>query len=181
MANGIKSWDRAKLGVAGLVVTFIFFVALHIFSTETFKAVSIDLTKEKIFTLSEGTKDILSKVREPVKLRLFISDDLVQQSPGLKDYAKSVQELLERYVELSNGRIKFEIIRPEPFSPEEDRAVGFGLHGIPITQAGNLGYFGLAGTNTTDDLDIISFVSPQRERFLEYDLTRLVSNLANPK
>jgi ABC-type uncharacterized transport system involved in gliding motility auxiliary subunit len=181
MANGIKSWDRAKLGVAGLMVTFVFFVALHIFSTETFKTVSMDLTKEKIFTLSEGTKDILSKVREPVTLRLFISDDLVQQSPGLKDYAKSVQELLERYVELSNGRIKFEIIRPEPFSPEEDRAVGFGLHGIPITQAGNLGYFGLAGTNTTDDLDIISFVSPQRERFLEYDLTRLVSNLANPK
>ena len=181
MANGIKSWGRAKLGVAGLVVTFVFFVALHIFSTETFKAVSIDLTEEKIFTLSEGTKDILSKVREPIKLRLFISDDLVQQSPGLKDYAKSVQELLERYVELSNGQIKFEIVRPEPFSPEEDRAVGFGLHGIPITQAGNLGYFGLAGTNTTDDLDIISFVSPQRERFLEYDLTRLVSNLANPK
>lgn len=181
MGNIFESWDRAKLGIAGLVVTCIFFVALHIFATETFKAVSLDLTKEKIFTLSQGTKDILSKVREPVTLRLFVSDDLVEQSAGLKDYAKSVQELLERYVELSNGQIKFEIIRPEPFSPEEDRAVGYGLHGIPITQAGNLGYFGLAGTNTTDDLDVIAFVSPQRDRFLEYDLTRLVSNLANPK
>ncbi len=181
MANNFKSWDRSKLGLSGLVVTFVFFIALHIFSTETFRTVSIDLTEQKIFTLSEGTKDILSKVREPVTIRLFVSDELVQQSPGLKDYARSVRELLERYVELSNGRIKLEIIRPEPFSPEEDRAVGFGLHGVPITQAGNLGYFGLAGTNTTDDLDVIPFISPQRERFLEYDLTRLVSNLANPK
>ena len=113
MGNIFESWDRAKLGIAGLVVTCIFFVALHIFATETFKAVSLDLTKEKIFTLSQGTKDILSKVREPVTLRLFVSDDLVEQSAGLKDYAKSVQELLERYVELSNGQIKFEIIRPE--------------------------------------------------------------------
>ncbi len=181
MADKIKSWDHSKLGFAGLAVTFVFFVALHIFSTETFRTVSVDLTQQKIFTLSEGTKEILSKVREPVTLRLFVSDELVKQSPSLKDYARSARELLERYVELSNGRIKLEIIRPEPFSPEEDRAVGFGLHGIPITQAGNLGYFGLAGTNTTDDLDVISFISPQRERFLEYDLTRLVSNLANPK
>ena len=181
MANGLKSWDHGKLGLAGLAVTFVFFVVLHIFSTETFRTVSIDLTQQKIFTLSEGTKEILSKVREPVTIRLFVSDELVKQSPALKDYARSVRELLERYVELSSGRIKLEIIRPEPFSPEEDRAVGFGLHGIPITQAGNLGYFGLAGTNTTDDLDVIAFISPQRERFLEYDLTRLVSNLANPK
>jgi len=142
MANNFKSWDRSKLGLSGLVVTFVFFIALHIFSTETFRTVSIDLTQQKIFTLSEGTKDILSKVREPLTIRLFVSDELVQQSPGLKDYARSVRELLERYVELSNGRIKLEIIRPEPFSPEEDRAVGFGLHGVPITQAGNLGYFG---------------------------------------
>ena len=85
---------------------------------------SVDLTQQKIFTLSEGTKEILSKVREPVTLRLFVSDELVKQSPSLKDYARSARELLERYVELSNGRIKLEIIRPEPFSPEEDRAVG---------------------------------------------------------
>lgn len=92
-----------------------------------------------------------------------------------------MQELLERYVSLSNGAIRLELVDPEPFSPEEDRAVGFGLSGVPITEAGDLGYFGLAATNTTDDTDVIPFLTPQRERFLEYDLTRMINNLANPK
>lgn len=181
MPNETKSWDRRQLAVTALVVAAIFFIALHVLSTETFRNATIDLTEDKVYSLSDGTKEVLAAVREPVILRLFISDELIDKSPGLKDYAKSVRELLQRYVELSNGRIKLELVRPEPFSPEEDRAVGFGLHGIPITQAGNLGYFGLAGTNTTDDLDVIPFISPQRDRFLEYDLSRLVQNLANPK
>lgn len=181
MFNAVQSWDRRRLGMAGLAVAAIFFIALHVLSNETFRNISLDLTEQKIFTLSEGTREVMADVREPVTLRLFTSDDLMEQSPPLKDYAKNVRELLERYVELSNGRITLEIIRPEPFSPEEDRAVGFGLQGVPITQAGNLGYFGLAGTNTTDDLDVIAFLSPQREQFLEYDLSRLVQNLANPK
>lgn len=181
MAGNVKSWDQRRLGMMGLVVAAVFFIALHVFSTETFRNLTIDLTEGKVYSLSDGTKEVLAAIREPVTLRLFISDDLLEQSTGLKDYAKNVQELLARYVELSNGRIKLELIRPEPFSPEEDRAVGFGLQGVPITQAGNLGYFGLAGTNTTDDQDVIPFISPQRDRFLEYDLSRLVQNLANPK
>lgn len=181
MAGGMKSWDRRRLGLMGLFVAAVFFLALHVFSTETLRNLTIDLTEDRVYSLSDGTKEVLAAIREPVTLRLFISDELLEQSTGLKDYAKSVQELLDRYVELSNGRIKLELIRPEPFSPEEDRAVGFGLQGVPITQAGNLGYFGLAGTNTTDDQDVIPFISPQRDRFLEYDLSRLVQNLANPK
>jgi ABC-type uncharacterized transport system involved in gliding motility auxiliary subunit len=181
MFKSIQTWDRGRLGIAGLAVAAIFFLALQVFSNETFRNFSLDLTEQKIFTLSEGTREVMADVREPVTLRLFTSDELMEQSPPLKDYAKNVRELLERYVQLSSGRIKLEIIRPEPFSPEEDRAVGFGLQGVPITQAGNLGYFGLAGTNTTDDLDVIAFLSPQREQFLEYDLSRLVQNLANPK
>lgn len=181
MSGGTNSWDRRRVGILALIVAAIFFLALHVFSNETLKNLTIDLTEDRIYTLSDGTKEVLAAIREPITLRLFISDELVEQSPALKDYSKDVQELLERYVVLSNNRIKLELIRPEPFSPEEDRAVGFGLHGVPITQAGNLGYFGLAGTNTTDDLDVLPFISPQRDRFLEYDLSRLVQNLANPK
>ena len=181
MFGDTNSWDRRRVGIAALIVAALFFLALHVFSTETFRNLTLDLTEGQVYTLSDGTKEVLAAIREPVTLRLFISDDLIEQSPSFKDYAKNVQELLERYVQLSNNRIKLELVRPEPFSPEEDRAVGFGLNGVPITQAGNLGYFGLAGTNTTDDLDVIPFISPQRDRFLEYDLSRLVQNLANPK
>jgi ABC-type uncharacterized transport system involved in gliding motility auxiliary subunit len=181
MANLSKNWDRRKLGIASLILLPVFFLALHVLSTESLRRVTIDLTEERLYTLSDGTKNVLKNMREPIVLRLFMSDELLDTSPGLKDYGRQVRELLDRYVELSGGLLKLEIIRPQPFSTEEDRAVGFGLQGIPITQAGNLGYFGLAGTNTTDDLDTIPFLTRQREPFLEYDLSRMVQNLANPK
>ena len=181
MSSVLQSVERRTLAVGGLVLAVIFFLALNVLSTESFRSAQIDLTQERIYTLSDGSRKILGSIKEPVTLRFFLSRELVEQSPAFKNYAKSVQELLERYVQLSNGELKLEIIHPEPFSPEEDRAVGFGLNGVPITQAGNLGYFGLAGTNTTDDQDVIPFFTTQRERFLEYDLSRLVQNLANPK
>src|SRR5205085_1664431 len=63
----------------------------------------------------------------------------------------------------------------------EDRAVAFGLQPVPLDEQGEQVFFGLAGTNSTDDQQVIAFFSPQRERLLEYDLTRLVHNLAVPK
>ena len=179
--NALDSVDRRTLSVAGLALAAVFVVALHVFSQTAFRGIQIDFTEDRIYTLSEGTREVLRGLKEPVMLRFFVSRELVDQSPALKNYAKSVQELLERYIALSNENLRLEFIQPEPFSPEEDRAVGFGLHGVPLTQAGNLGYFGLAGTNTTDDLDVIPFFTLSRERFLEYDLSRLVQNLANPK
>jgi len=175
------SGDYRKLGVIALCIAPIFFLSIHILSTELLRRVTVDLTEEKLFTLSDGTKRVLESMREPVTLRFFISDELINSSPNLKDYGRQITELLDRYVELSNGRVQLQIIKPEPFSPEEDRAVGLGLQGIPISQAGNLGYFGLAGTNTTDDSDTIPFFTRQREPFLEYDLSRMIQNLANPK
>lgn len=179
----MKSWtsDPRKLSVIALVLAVVFFIALNIFFSASVKTAQLDLTANQTYTLSEGTRKVLAAVKEPITLRLFVSRTLLDASPGLSTYEGRVQELLERYASLSGGKIKFEIINPEPFSPEEDRAVGFQLQGIPVSDSGELGYFGLAGTNTTDDQDTIGFLSPQREPFLEYDLTRLVNNLANPK
>ena len=119
-------------------------------------------------------------MKEPVKLRLYSSRQLLDSSSGLKPYAARVRETLASYVKLSGDRISLEVIDPEPFSPEEDRAAAFGLRGVPYDPTGNRGYFGLVGTNTTDDTDSIPFLAPDREPFLEYDLTRLVYNLAHP-
>ena len=181
MTNALEKLDRGTLAVIGLVVAVVFFVALHVTSQIAIRGAQLDLTAERIYSLTDGTREVLRSIREPVTLRFFLSRELTEQSPQLNNYAKRVHELLDRYVALANENLKFEFIQPEPFSPEEDRAVGFGLQGVPLTQAGNLGYFGLAGTNTTDDLDVIPFFTPSRERFLEYDLSRLIQNLANPK
>jgi ABC-type uncharacterized transport system involved in gliding motility auxiliary subunit len=175
------SWDYKKLGAAGLVLAVVLFLALNIFSTAAIRNAQIDLTETGLYTLSDGTREVLADLKEPLTLRLFVSRDLLDASPGLGTYATRVQELMERYATLSNGKIRFELIDPRPFSKEEDRAVGFGLNGVPLADGGDMGYMGIAGTNTTDDRDVISFLQPGREQFLEYDLTRLIYNLAHPK
>ena len=173
--------DSRTLGIAALALAVVLFLAVNILSEAAIRGVQVDLTEKKLFTLSEGTKETLAAVKEPITIRFFSTRKLLDTTPGLTAYGDRVQELLERYVTLSNGAVRLELINPEPFSPEEDRAVGFGLNGVPITEAGDLGYFGLAATNTTDDTDVIPFLTPQREQFLEYDLTRMINNLANPK
>ena len=173
--------DSRTLGIAALVLAVVFFLAINFFSESAIKGYQVDLTEKHLYTLSNGTRQTLADVKEPITLRFFATQKLLQTTPGLSGYADRVQELLERYVSLSKGAIRLELIDPEPFSPEEDRAVGYGLSGVPLTEAGDLGYFGLVGTNSTDDSDVIAFLTPQRESFLEYDLTRMINNLAHPK
>ena len=175
------AWDRRTLGFAGLVLAVILFLAVNIFANGAFKSLQADLTENGLYSVSGGTEKVLAELKEPVTLRYFLSRRLIDLSPGLGTYSQRVLELLQSYVDAAGGKIRLEIIDPKPFSNEEDRAVGFGLQGVPLSDAGELGYFGLAGTNTTDDQDVIGFFQPQREPFLEYDLTRLVHNLANPK
>jgi ABC-type uncharacterized transport system involved in gliding motility auxiliary subunit len=177
----MNNWDRTTYGFGALVLAAILYLAVNIYSSATFRDSQIDLTSGKLYSLSDGTLKVLSDLKEPVTLRYFVSRDLLDASPGLGTYSSRVQELVERYVTLSNGKLSLEIIDPKPFSTEEDRAVGFGLKGVPLNETGELGYLGLAGNNTTDDIDVIGFLQPQREQFLEYDLTRLIYNLAHPK
>ena len=177
----MKTWDPKTLSIGALVLAVVLFLALNIFSSAAIRNVQVDLTDKGLYSLSEGTREVMASVNEPITLRYFLSRELLDASPGLNTYATRVRELVQRYVAMADGKIRLEIIDPKSFSQAEDRAVGFGLQGVPLNEAGELGYFGLAGTNTTDDQDVIGFFQPQREPFLEYDLTRLIYNLANPK
>jgi len=173
--------DRSKLAVGGLALGAILFLAVNIFSNSMFKAVQLDLTERKLFTLSDGTRKVLANIDEPIKVRLFFSKDLGEQSPAHKTYFTRVRELLGQYVNISGGKVELELHDPAPFSDAEDLAVSFNLQGVPVNSAGDMGYFGVAATNATDDQEIIAFLTPSRETFLEYDLTRLVHSLANPQ
>ena len=96
-------------------------------------------------------------------------------------YADHVREMLGEYAAVSDGKVKLEFYDPEPFSDTEDRAMAYGLQGVPVDQGGVQVYFGLAGSNLEDDERTIAFFQPERERFLEYDLTKLIYDLSNPK
>jgi ABC-type uncharacterized transport system involved in gliding motility auxiliary subunit len=172
--------NRTRLAVSGLFLGALLFLAVNIFSNSTFKAVQLDLTEGKLFTLSDGTRKVLSKIDEPIKMRLFFSKILGEQSPQHATYFTRVKELLGQYANISGGKVVLELHDPEPFSDAEDLAVSFGLQGVPVNAQGDLGYLGLGATNSTDDQEVIAFLTPARETFLEYDLTRLVYSLANP-
>ncbi len=174
-----KSFDRRGLAIAGVVLALVLLFSLNTFGALVLRPLRIDLTADKQFTLSEGTLELLGELEEPVELRLYVSSGIREANPFFASYADRVHDLLKAYAEAANGRITVRYIDPEPFSEEEDRAVGFGLQPISLGD-GTTGYFGIAGTNSTDDADVIAVLSPERERFLEFDLTRLIYNLAYP-
>jgi ABC-type uncharacterized transport system involved in gliding motility auxiliary subunit len=164
----------------GVVAVLAILVGINMVADARLAGVRLDLTEQHIYTLSPGTRAILSGLKEPVTLRLFYSRLLGTTLPAYGTYADRVREILEEYAQASNGKVRLEFFNPEPFSDTEDRALAYGLQGVPIDQSGEQVYFGIAGTNLLDDERSIAFLQPERERFLEYDLSKLVYDLSNP-
>lgn len=171
--------NRTFFSLVALAAAAVLFVAVNILAGSLTKR--LDLTEQRLYTLSPGSRSVLTQIDEPITIRFYYSDRLGREVPAYATYATRVREMLDEYAAVSGGKIRVEQTNPLPFSDEEDRAVAFGLQGVPITQGGEQVYFGLAATNSTDDDQVIPFLQPERERFLEYDLTKLVFNLANPK
>src|SRR5689334_21456479 len=177
--RGFFASRRAVAGVA-LVCIALMLISVNVISARLF-AWRLDLTSEHLYTLSRGTLRTLTRIEEPITLRFYYSNRLADEFPPYGVYAQRVRELLDQYVAAAHGKIRLEVYNPLPFSDAEDRAVAFGLQGVPLDVAGEQVYFGLAATNSTDDQQVIAFFQPDRERFLEYDLTKLVHSLAFPK
>ena len=173
--------NKTLLTGTGLVIAAVLFGAANMMSNAALSGARFDLTEHKLYTLSEGTKNIMRGLDEPITLRLYLSKKLATGLPGIKSYATRVEEMLEEFEQVSDGGIVLQVIDPEPFSEEEDRAVAYGLQGIPLEGGTKQFYFGMAGTSSTDEQEIIPFFQPEREEFLEYDLAKLVYTLANPK
>jgi ABC-type uncharacterized transport system involved in gliding motility auxiliary subunit len=172
---------RLAFSILGVVAVAAIAIGINMFADARLANVQVDLTQGKIYTLSAGTKQVLAGLKEPVTLRLFYSRQLGSTVPTYGTYADHVRDLLRDYASLSNGKVRLEFYDPEPFSDTEDRAMGYGLQGVPLDQGGSQIYFGLAGSNLEDDERTIPFFQAERERFLEYDLTKLVYELSNPK
>ncbi len=172
--------SRRAAAVVALVCIALMLVSANIIIARFFTA-RLDLTAERLYTLSPGTRHTVAQIDEPITLRFYYSNRLGDEVPAYGVYAQRVRELLDQYVAAAHGKIRLETYSPQPFSDVEDRAVAFGLQAVPLDSEGDQVYFGLAATNSTDDQQIIAFFSPERERFLEYDLTKLVHALAFPK
>jgi ABC-type uncharacterized transport system involved in gliding motility auxiliary subunit len=171
---------RLSFSVLGVIAAAAIAIGINMFADARLANVQLDLTQGKIYSLSPGTKQVLADLKEPVTLRLFYSRQLGSTVPAYGTYADHVREMLRDYASISHGKVKLEFFDPEPFSDTEDRAMAYGLQAAPLDQGATQVYFGLAGTNLEDDERTIPFFQAERERFLEYDLTKLVYELSNP-
>ncbi len=135
--------------------------------------VRFDATAESIYSLSDGTKKMLGKIEEPVTIDLYFSKDASGLPIAYKNYAARVQEMLRQYVRASRGKLTLNVINPRPDTPDEEKATASGLTPQVAQQGGEQFFFGLIVTQADLQKNIPAF-TPQREQFLEYDLSKLV-------
>lgn len=184
------------MAIIGLVVVFI--IALLINSLIGKVATRFDLTENKVFTLSEGTRNILSRLDTPVTVRYYVNDDAKVMSPMERSYALRVEDLLNEYVrnspskkiELVNKAGKFEEknvkmltvkkLNPEPNTDAEDAAVIDGLQPGVSRETNNELFFGIA-VECVDARETLPFIPAREETLLEYDLSRAISNVHGGK
>ncbi len=139
----------------------------------------VDLTQGNVYTLSSGTKAILAKLEAPVKIRLYYSQGSNTVPVALKTFAKRVEDLLREYHAASDGKVVIEKFNPEPDSDAEDSAALDGID-AQTTDPGEKFYLGLS-VSFLDQKAAIPVLAPDRERLLEYDITRAISQVSTAK
>ena len=172
--------SKNKLGIVTLVLIVLAFVVAVVAANAWLRGVRVDLTENNLYTLGEGTQAVLDGIEEPINLYFFFSNESTANLPSLRTYATRVRELLEELAaNAPDGKLVLNVVDPLPFSEEEDRAEQLGVQSAGVGPGGEAVYFGLAGTNSVGTSDRIPILDPRKEAFLEYDVARLVYNLAN--
>lgn len=173
-----KTFETYIYSIAGVLVVAVILVAFFEISSVFYKRV--DLTKEKAFTLSDGTRAILAKLDTPVRIRLYCtqSGTAAEYSVPLKMYAKKVEDLLEEYKEAARGKILVDKFDPQPDSDAEDSARLDGVEEQALPN-GERFYLGLA-VEQVGTKQAIPFLNPDRERQLEYDISRAITRVVTP-
>src|SRR5437016_14278165 len=172
---------RLTLGGGTLLALALLFIGLTVLCNYALRGLWLELTENHLYTTAPGTDHLLKSIKEPINLYFYFSEKTAGQLPRLQTYGVRVRELLEELTARSNGTLHLHVIDPQPFSEDEDRASELGVRGAPVGPTGSQLYFGLAGTNSTDGHAAIAFFDPEKEEFLEYDVVKLIYQLANPK
>jgi len=171
-----KQIETLLYSVAG-VAAMLLIVLIVNFIFGAFKQ-RLDLTNERLYTLSDGTKKILKNLDKGVEIRFYFSQGEKEMDAGLKSYAQHVEDLLAEYKKAAGGKIKVKKLDPKPDTDAEDSAHLDGIEGQMLPTGDSL-YFGLA-ISYLDQKVALPVLPPNRERLLEYDISRALSKVANP-
>ena len=181
LTRTVSGFSRTTLAWGSIGLAAIVLLSVNLIATSSFRNVKADLTQQRSFTISKGTREVLRSLDEPITLKLYFSKRLGDVAAPYQRYFDRVRNLLQQYRDISRGKVDLQVFDPEPFSDAEDRAVAAGLRGVRLNQEGDVGYFGLVGSNMTDNDANIAFFTTDREAFVEYDITKLIHTLSNPK
>jgi ABC-type uncharacterized transport system involved in gliding motility auxiliary subunit len=164
-----------------LFLLVVVFFALVFVNNQLLSSARLDLTENQVYSLSQGSKQVLKEIDEPINLYFFFSDKASKNMTSLRNYANRVESLLREYETLASGKLKLQVLDPQAFSEQEDQADQFGLTAANIGAAADAIYMGLAATNALDEQKIIAFFDPQKEGSLEYEISKLIYQLSEPE
>lgn len=175
----MKKYENHLIAVLSLLsLTFLIYIGSTL--TQRLKA---DLTQEGLYTLTKGTKDILGKLRSPMKIKLFYSKTAANKgTEGLRQfntYFYFVKDLLEEYVDESHNNLSLEVIDPRPDTKEEEEAMTFGLKRFYLSETESY-FFGLVVINSGGKESTIEFLDPKEQENLEYQLSKMIYNATGP-
>ena len=168
-------------GYLNIVFLLVLFVSVNIWGGRLFNSVQLDLTEDKIFSISGATTEVLESIKEPIRLSFYTSENLSLLGPDYISLMLRIEGLLETYKLVAGSNLIIERIVPKPFSPEEDQAVSDGIHAIPDVLGNSQIFFGLTGHNSTNGFYTIPHFAPEQNNLIEYELTRLIYDLENTK
>lgn len=162
--------------IGAVLILVITFATISIFQKIGASA-KLDITEQKIFSLSDGTKNILGRLNQPLRAKLYYAKTAAMEAQDsikfFNNYNEFVKTLLHEYVRASNGMIQLEVVDPRPYSPEEEDALRYGLQRVPINDEENF-FFGLVIQTEFGVEKTIPFFSPERQNFVEYDISYLI-------
>jgi len=175
----------------GLVITGAFLL-VSVALISVFPRLRVDLTQDSLYTLADGTRNIVRNLEKPVELLFFYSEEATADVPQLRTYGTRVQELLQEMEIASEGNLTLRLVDPVPFSEEEDEAVEYGVQRVPLSEGGEEVFFGIVAVDpSTVEAEgeeaeaekifkTIALVRPDQEEFLEYEVAKLITQVANP-
>ncbi|MGF1462741.1 MAG: Gldg family protein [Maricaulaceae bacterium] len=164
--------------IAGFALVALF-LSVNALSGVFLRGARLDLTEERLYTLSDGAQSVLADLSEPVDVTFFYSRALAAQFPQIRAHGARVRELLQAFAARSGGKLRLEELNPEPASEAEDRAIAAGIEAVPTADGETL-YFGLEARNAIDERIVVPFFAPDRAYSLEYELARGLAELETP-
>ncbi len=175
------SHKTAAAGVITLLIITVIFAINFLVGGVGFGNVRLDLTEDGLFTLSQGTKNILSRINtdEPVTIKFYATNDDRVMPNFLKPHARSIEDLLLEYEKQSQGNVALEVIHPNPDTDDEDKAKDDEIRGLQVNQEGDQIYLGLT-VQCLDRKEILPFLNPEDATAFEYDVSRAIAKVIKP-